>query len=407
MTIEQRLSEELATLAATGNLRSLPRLKHDGRWIEVEGRRLLNLSSNDYLGLSADTTLRQAYFDGLSVDRLLLSSSSSRLLTGNFAVYDELEEELARRFGREAALVFNCGYHANTGILPAICTPRTLVLADKLVHASLIDGLRLSAATTQRYRHNDLLHLERLLQKQIDAFEQVIIVTESIFSMDGDKADLRQLVEIKRRYPSKVMLYVDEAHAFGLFGAQGLGCAEADGCIADIDLLVGTFGKAAASAGAYLVCSQLMRQWLINKMRPFIFTTALPPLTVDWTLFILRQLPAMQSRRDHLMALSHTVRQRLQQAMSEAAAQGQPQSQSQIIPWLIGSSRDAILQAEALQRHGYYLLPVRPPTVPEGTARLRISLTAAIKEEELEGLFPSVEPDDQPFEKTSQLRLPL
>ena len=132
-----------------------------------------------------------------------------------------------------------------------------------------------------------------------------------------------------------------------------------------------------------------MRQWLINKMRPFIFTTALPPLTVDWTLFILRQLPAMQSRRNHLMALSHTVRQRLQQAMSEAAAQGQPQSQSQIIPWLIGSSRDAILQAEALQRHGYYLLPVRPPTVPEGTARLRISLTAAIQEEELGGLFPS------------------
>ena len=177
------------------------------------------------------------------------------------------------------------------------------------------------------------------------------------------------------------MLYVDEAHAFGLFGAQGLGCAEADGCIADIDLLVGTFGKAAASAGAYLVCSQLMRQWLINKMRPFIFTTALPPLTVDWTLFILRQLPTMQSRREHLMALSHTVRQRV-------ASHNQSQSQSQIIPWLIGSSRDATLQAEALQRHGYYLLPVRPPTVPEGTARLRISLTAAIKEEELGGLFP-------------------
>ena len=218
------------------------------------------------------------------------------------------------------------------------------------------------------------------------------IVTESIFSMDGDKADLRQLVEIKRRYPSKVMLYVDEAHAFGLFGAQGLGCAEADGCIADIDLLVGTFGKAAASAGAYLVCSKLMRQWLINKMRPFIFTTALPPLTVEWTLFILRQLPTMQSRREHLMALSHTVRQRLQQGMQQhdnkSAAQNQPQSQSQIIPWLIGSSRDATLQAEALQRHGYYLLPVRPPTVPEGTARLRISLTAAIKEEELGGLFP-------------------
>ena len=249
-SLDTMIATELAQLEAKANLRQLPQLTHRGKWVEVGGHTMLNLSSNDYLGLAADTELHQTYLEGLSVDRLLLSSSSSRLLTGNFAVYDELEEELAARFGREAALVFNCGYHANTGILPAICTPRTLVLADKLIHASLIDGMRLSSATAMRFRHNDLKHLERLLERYIDSYELVIIVTESVFSMDGDLANLQQLVALKRRYPDKVMLYVDEAHAFGVFGPTGLGLAEAIGCIADIDLLVGTFGKAGASAGA-------------------------------------------------------------------------------------------------------------------------------------------------------------
>lgn len=384
-TLEKMISEELTQLEAKANLRRLPQLTHRGKWVEVEGRTMLNLSSNDYLGLAADTELRKSYLEGLSVDRLLLSSSSSRLLTGNFAVYEELEEELATHFGKEAALVFNCGYHANTGILPALCTPRTLVLADKLVHASLIDGMQLSSATTMRFRHNDLKHLERLVDKYIDSYELVIIVTESVFSMDGDRADLPQLVALKQRYADKVMLYVDEAHAFGVFGATGLGYAEATRCIQAIDLLVGTFGKAAASAGAYVVCSQTMRNWLINKMRPFIFTTALPPLSVDWTLFILRQLSSMQPRRDHLMQLSTTLRKHLNKLGIPCL------SESQIVPLLIGASADALRQADALQRHGFYLLPVRPPTVPEGTSRIRISLTAAMTQEEMERLKQAIE----------------
>ena len=383
-SLDTMIATELAQLEAKANLRQLPQLTHRGKWVEVGGHTMLNLSSNDYLGLATDTELHQSYLEGLSVDRLLLSSSSSRLLTGNFAVYEELEEELAARFGREAALVFNCGYHANTGILPAICTPRTLVLADKLIHASLIDGMRLSSATTMRFRHNDLKHLERLLERYIDSYELVIIVTESVFSMDGDLANLQQLVALKRRYPDKVMLYVDEAHAFGVFGPTGLGLAEEIGCIADIDLLVGTFGKAGASAGAYLICSRAMRSWLINKMRPFIFTTALPPLSIDWTLFILRLLPSMQVRRKHLTALGSSLRNQLKE-------KGLPcPSESQIVPWLIGSSADAMRQAEALQRHGFYLLPVRPPTVPEGTSRIRISLTAALTDEEMEQLKKAI-----------------
>lgn len=379
-SLEKMMATELAQLEAKANLRQLPQLTHRGKWVEVGRRTMLNLSSNDYLGLAADANLRQQYLGELNVERLLLSSSSSRLLTGNFTVYEELEEELATRFGREAALVFNCGYHANTGILPAICTPHTLVLADKLIHASLIDGMRLASATTMRFRHNDLKHLERLLEKYIDSYELVIIVTESIFSMDGDRADLQQLVALKRRYPNKVMLYVDEAHAFGVFGPAGLGLAEATGCIADIDLLVGTFGKAGASAGAYLICSRAMRSWLVNKMRPFIFTTALPPLSIDWTLFILRRLSSMQNRRKHLAALGSTLRNLF-------AELGLPcPSDSQIVPLLIGDSADALRQAEALQRHGFYLLPVRPPTVPEGTSRIRISLTASMTDNEMEHL---------------------
>ena len=383
--MEQRIAEELALLDAKANLRRLPQLVHHGKWVEAAGHTMLNLSSNDYLGLAADLELRQEYLDGLSVDGLLLSSSSSRLLTGNFAIYEELEEELANRFGKEAALIFNCGYHANTGILPALSTPHTLILADKLIHASLIDGMQLSTATSMRFRHNDLKHLERLLEKYIDSYEQVFIVTESVFSMDGDRADLRQLVALKRRYPDKVMLYVDEAHAFGVFGPTGLGYAEELGCMADIDLLVGTFGKAAASAGAYVVCSKAIRSWLVNKMRPFIFTTALPPLSVDWTLFILRRLSSMRPRSHHPTRVGSRLR-RQQEALNIPCP-----SESQIVPLLVGASADALAKAEALQRHGFYLLPVRPPTVPEGTSRIRISLTAAMTEEEMEHLKKALE----------------
>ena len=225
MNFTQELQQALDALRAQGNLRRLPRLEHDGRYVTTpdDGRRMLNLSSNDYLGLAADTDLRREFLETLTPEP---TSSSSRLLTGNFRVYDELEDELARRFGTEAALMFNCGYHANTGILPAVADAQTLILADKLVHASLIDGIRLAApARCIRYRHNDLAQLERLVSEHSGQCHRLIVVTESVFSMDGDRTDLRRLVALKRRYDN-VLLYVDEAHAFGVFGPTGLGCAE-------------------------------------------------------------------------------------------------------------------------------------------------------------------------------------
>lgn len=378
-TIDQ-MQHELQELQEHSNLRQLPQMVHDGRDVVVNGRRMLNLSSNDYLGLATDKELREEFLQTLTPETFLPTSSSSRLLTGNFSIYDELEAELVRLFGTEAALVFNSGYHANTGILPAVSNAQTLILADKLVHASIIDGIRLSTARCIRYRHNDLVQLERLLAQNHTEYQQIIIVTESLFSMDGDQADLQELVRLKLNY-NNVLLYVDEAHAFGVRGKHGLGCAEEAGCIRDIDFLVGTFGKAAASAGAYIVCRKAIREYLVNRMRTLIFTTALPPVNIAWTLFIVRRLPGMQERREHLSTLSRMLKEALQDRGYACP------SVSHIVPMIIGPSADTVLRAEALQRHGFYALPVRPPTVPEGTSRIRFSLTAEIKKEEIEELI--------------------
>lgn len=380
MNAIEQMQQELQLLKEHSNLRRLPEIVHDGRDVIVNGQRMLNLSSNDYLGLASDRKLREEFLNTLTPDTFMPTSSSSRLLTGNFTVYEELEAELTQLFGTEAALVFNSGYHANTGILPAVSDNRTLILADKLVHASLIDGIRLSSAKCIRYRHNDILQLSRLLEEHHTEYRQIIIVTESLFSMDGDQADLSALVQLKHRYDN-VLLYVDEAHAFGVRGKHGLGCAEEAGCIGDIDFLVGTFGKAAASTGAYIVCKKVIREYLVNRMRTLIFTTALPPVNIAWTVFILRRLANMQERREHLAHISRMLRKALEE-------RGYPcPSVSHIVPMIIGPSADTILRAEALQRNGFYALPVRPPTVPEGTSRIRFSLTAEVKEQEIKEMI--------------------
>ncbi|WP_263668226.1 8-amino-7-oxononanoate synthase [Bacteroides nordii] len=389
MTTIEQMQQELQELKEKSNLRKLPAIIHEGRNVIVDGQRMLNLSSNDYLGLANDRKLRQEFRETLTTETFLPTSSSSRLLTGNFSIYDRLEQQLADDFGTEAALTFNSGYHANTGILPAVSNTHTLILADKLVHASLIDGIRLSAAKCIRYRHNEYNQLERLLQVNHSEYERIIVVTESIFSMDGDEADLRELVRLKKQYPN-VLLYVDEAHAFGVRGQRGLGCAEEQDCINDIDFLVGTFGKALASAGAYIVCRKVIREYLINKMRTFIFTTALPPVTVQWTSFMLERLAGFRQRREALRFLSNQLREALKNKGYDCP------STSHIVPLITGESCVAIRKAEELQRKGFYALPVRPPTVPEGTSRIRFSLTAEIRESEMEKLINEISKDEKP-----------
>lgn len=375
--------KELTLLEDKNNLRRLPVVRHSGREVEVNGNVMLNLSSNDYLGLAAHLPLRTEFLHSLTPETFLPSSSSSRLLTGNFDIYTRLEELLARMFKKESSLVFNSGYHMNTGILPAMSDARTLILADKLVHASIIDGIRLSAAKCIRYRHNHYEQLEQLLASHHAGYDKIIIATESIFSMDGDEADLRRLVNLKRQY-NNVLLYVDEAHGVGVRGAHGLGCAEEQDCVADIDFLCGTFGKALASVGGYIVCSRTIRDYLVNKMRTLIFTTALPPVNLMWTLFVLERLDSFNTQREKLQQISSLLKAALIKKGYDCP------SSSHILPMTLGDSGDTVLKAEALQRKGFYALPVRPPTVPDGTSRIRFSLTAAITEEEIRNLIESL-----------------
>ena len=368
--------QQLEQLSAKNQYRSIPDLVHQGRYIMRENRKMLNMSSNDYLGLASNENLRQSFLQQYADNFPSFTSSSSRLLTGNFPVYTDLEQFIAQRFQRESALLFNSGYHANLGILPALTTTKSLILADKLVHASMIDGIRLSQCEFFRYRHNDYEHLKSLLEKNAGKFDRTFIVTESVFSMDGDVADLKYLVQLKKQFPD-TYLYVDEAHAIGVYGKNGLGIAEQANVIADIDLLVGTFGKALASMGAYVVCDQILKECLINQMRPLIFSTALPPFNVAWTHFIFERLPQFSKERTHLEQLSAFLRQEV-----EHRTQIMP-SQTCIVPYILGENEATLAKAKDLQEQGYYCLPIRPPTVPKDTSRIRLSLTADMTMDEV------------------------
>ena len=369
MSLLDHYAEQLDQLRQQGNFRQFRSNQQQGKTIEIQQQQMLNLSSNDYLGLAADLHLREQFFDETPNAQRLMSASSSRLLTGNFPAYEQLEATLTQLFHGRAALLFNSGYHMNIGILPALADAKTLILADKLVHASMIDGIRLSSAKYLRYRHNDLAHLQQLLtQYHADEnYERIIVVTESIFSMDGDETDLVALVALKQQF-AKVMLYVDEAHAIGVRGQQGLGCAEQYGVIDAIDFLVGTFGKAVASIGGYLICDPIIRDYLINRMRPLIFSTAQPPICMAWTQFMLNQIVNMQAQRQHLAALSQYMQHGIRAKGFVCP------STSQIVPVMIGDSTATVSKAQQLQTAGFYVMPVRPPTVPKGSSRLRICL---------------------------------
>ncbi|WP_299231385.1 8-amino-7-oxononanoate synthase [uncultured Bacteroides sp.] len=386
--IETRIHNELQELERSGGLRKLPDIIHDGKFVTIKDGKysspMLNLSSNDYLGIASEKEIQEDFLTKCRIEDIPFTSSSSRLLSGNYQIYQETENLIAKKFERESSLLFGSGYQMNTGILPAVTDKNTLVLADKLVHASIIDGIRLTGSQCIRFRHQDYEQLEMLVKKYYNSYSSIIIVTESIFSMDGDVADLKLLSEIKRKYPI-VMLYVDEAHGIGVRGEKGLGVAEEQGCINNIDFLCGTLGKALASAGAYVVCSSDVRKYLINKMRPFIFTTALPPVNIAWTRYIFSRLEEWNDRRKHLSLISRMVKDKIMSMGIDCI------SDSHIIPFMLGSNEKAIAASELMQKEGYYVLPIRQPTVPAGSERLRFSLTAAVTEDEINRLNEKIE----------------
>ncbi|MFV0555368.1 MAG: aminotransferase class I/II-fold pyridoxal phosphate-dependent enzyme [Mangrovibacterium sp.] len=362
--------QEIQRLQAHGLLRSLRQVEPQGNGkCRYEGREMINLSSNDYLGLSSDYALLRQFKAQLGQHPrwFALGASSSRLLSGNYPLYEEVEEQLCRMYDAQAALFFNSGYHANLGILPALAQKGDLILSDKLCHASLIDGIRLSAAEHIRYRHLDYQHLASILERKRQHYRQVFVVSESVFSMDGDEVNLQKLVALKEQF--NTLLYIDEAHSIGVKGVQGLGSCETQQAIGKIDLLVGTLGKAYASVGAFAVLGKELQQMLVNRARTLIYTTALPPINLAWTKFVLDQMPLFQEKRLRLASLSSLLSQALH-------AKGYPTNESHIQPLIIGDNQAAVALAEHLQREGFLIFPIRPPTVPPGTARLRLSLTA-------------------------------
>jgi 8-amino-7-oxononanoate synthase len=365
-----RYSNQLAQLKDKGNLRILRDTVQTGKQIEYAGASFLNFSSNDYLGISSNTELWQKFQSQRHEQEAPFNGGacSSRLLTGNATGYTELEQLLAHLYQRDAALVFNSGYHANIGILPALSTKNDLILADKLVHASIIDGLKLSDAKIVRFKHNDLAQIDDLLTKDRHLYDMVFIATESVFSMDGDRADLAELVRLKTKHDA--FLYIDEAHATGVLGNKGLGLCEEAGLIAHIDFIVGTFGKAVASQGAYLICDDVIRDYLINTMRSLIFTTALPPFSLQWTLWVVKEMVGMNAQRRHLNHISTYFREQLHREGYQVVGS------SQIVPVVTGQNQAAVDLSKQLQAQGIFALPVRPPTVPEGTARIRFSLSS-------------------------------
>lgn len=357
MKHNERFTHTISELKRIGNYRFLQNTP--------QSKSIINLSSNDYLALLDEQELYTDFLAELQSEQYAFSACSSRLLSGNSAEYAKLESLLAKLYKTESALVFNSGYHANCGILPALTNQKDCIIADKYVHASIIDGLQLSSAKFMRYRHLDYEHLEKILEKHRQDYEHVWIVTESIFSMDGDCADMNKLVQLKQKY--NTFLYVDEAHALGVRGPQGLGLVEEMNCMQDCDCIVGTFGKAIASVGAFVACTSSITECLLNHARTLIYTTALPPVNIAWTSFIMTKPALFNEKRKKLHTLS-----------TEFADMLSISSNSQIIPIVIGSNKDAIAAAQELQQNGFYVLPIRYPTVPENTARLRFSLHAEL-----------------------------
>lgn len=377
MTREQEILDDLAV---QGNLRSLRTLRTNGTYIyapEGEGgeKEYYNLSSNDYLGL-AEPALQNRFLLSVDVERFLMGNPSSRLMTGNSPAYAELEETVAGLLGAEASLVLGSGFAVNTGVLPAVTQKGDLILADKLVHASLIDGLRLcgEGVEWQRFRHNDMEQLASMLERrQGKGYGRTVVVTESLFSMDGDFAPLDTLAELQQKYG--FLLYLDEAHAFGVYGPdtnEGAGLLAAyNAAHPELPLRaeyhVVTFGKALASAGAAVACSRQTKELLVNRMRPLIFSTALPDITLEWTRFLLGLFPEFSPRRKRLQDLIAVVNNTLQPEIPY---------RSQIIPIMAGSNENALRMAAALRDEGFWTTAIRHPTVPQGEARIRVSLCA-------------------------------
>jgi 8-amino-7-oxononanoate synthase len=362
------MGDSIDALKSAGLLRHVRNLEGaPGPRIIANGRSVLLLCSNNYLGLATDERLKQAARE--TIEKYGCGATGSRLISGSLEPYTTLERELADWKGREAALVFASGYQANLGTIPALVEPGDTVFSDALNHASIIDGCRLSRAEVIVYNHCDADDLERKLAARASAGRK-LIVTESVFSMDGDVSPLPELAHLAQRYSA--MLMVDEAHATGILGPTGGGLVEELGLQSRVDVQMGTFSKALGSLGGYIAGSRDLIQYLTQKARTFVFTTGLPPAVLAASTAALRIARAEPERR----AALRRIVQQLREGLSNLGFSLGP-SRTQILPIFIGDDRETMTACRFLLRHGVFVQAIRPPTVPSGTARLRVAPTAS------------------------------
>ncbi|MBO6621152.1 MAG: 8-amino-7-oxononanoate synthase [Balneola sp.] len=358
--------------------RTLKPLENQGgaHIIKNDGVEYINFSSNDYLGLSNHPELIKRSNEFTS--KYGVGSGASRLVTGTFSIHSELEKKLAEIFNAEEAILFNSGFQANTSILPAVTDRNSLILADKKIHNSLIQGAILSRAAFKRFEHNHYDDLEELLKSAgSERYNRIWIVSETVFSMDGDRNDIDRLIEISEKY--NALLYSDDAHAVGVLGEKGLGLNYGkDG----IDISLGTFGKAFGSFGAFALCSKEMKDYLINFAGGFIYSTSLPPNVIGAIDAALDLIPEMDQERTQLMKNVEYVRTEIQKLGYDTTA-----SDSQIIPIIIGDEQETIELSNQLKEKGLWVSSIRPPTVEKVASRLRITLSVKHTKEHLDKLL--------------------
>lgn len=342
--------------------------------VSVNGRVLVNFSSNDYLGLSKHPLLREraAQF----MERYGTGATGSRLICGDYEIVERMEEKIAALKGTEAALIFNSGFQANVSVIPALSDQETLILSDQLNHNSIINGARLARCRVLCFSHNDLDHLEKLLREnRNNGHSRILIVAESVFSVDGDRSDLDALIRLAHEYGA--LLIIDDAHATGVLGEKGMGLT----CGKAVDIAVGTFSKACGGFGAYVACSRKVREYLINCCNGFIYSTALPPSVLGSIDAALDLIPGMNRERKHLHGNAVFLRESLhEQGWSTGA------STTQIVPVIVGEESRTLALSSFLEKKGILATALRPPTVEPGKSRIRISLTSSHSRKQVESL---------------------
>jgi glycine C-acetyltransferase/8-amino-7-oxononanoate synthase len=334
--------------------------------VTIDGRPIILMASNNYLGLATHPALKRAAIE--AIERFGVGAGAARLVSGTLPPHEELETALAKFKGAEAAITFGSGYLANLGVIPALIGSGGLIFADRLCHASLLDGCRLSGATLRVYRHNDVAHLKSLLARR-PSKQETVIVTDGVFSMDGDLAPLPDLIELADRYGAR--LFVDDAHGTGVMGAQGRGTLEHFGMESRVPFHMGTLGKALGTSGAYVAGSAAVIQYLVNTARTFLFATAPPPATAGATVAALQVLRQEPDRRARLWENRNYLHTGLTQLGFRLTASASP-----ILPIIIGDAQKTVAMADRLLELGVYAPAIRPPTVPKETGRIRVTVTS-------------------------------